>query len=218
MSLIALILFFAAGAAAAAPTPCTSALTGTIDGDVVVPPNETCSIDHATILGNVTVQTNAALFVSSTSGNTAIEGNVSANGCDKVQITSLVGLGRVAIGGNVTIQNCTANVLSGAVGNDTTVPPRILIGGNAKCNNNVGGCRLAYLVIGGNVECSGNGKCSVESDVVADNVTVNNNYATAPLIDGNVIGRDLKCNGNTPTPIGGNNLVAGDKAGQCGGL
>jgi hypothetical protein len=60
--------------AAYADTNCTSALTGTISGNVVVPNNATCTVSSATVSGNVMVKTKATLVVS---GPVAIQGTSS---------------------------------------------------------------------------------------------------------------------------------------------
>jgi hypothetical protein len=55
-------------------------------------------------------------------------------------------------------------------------------------------------------------------------VQVNNNSAGFPFnnfVGFNMIGGNLQCAGNTPSPpgvSGGNNTVAGHKLGQCAGL
>jgi hypothetical protein len=70
-----------ASAVRAADTTCTSTLTGTIDGNVVVPNGASCTLSDATVAGNVQVLQNASLTVDATQQPTTIDGNVHADHC-----------------------------------------------------------------------------------------------------------------------------------------
>jgi hypothetical protein len=126
-------------------------------------------------LGNVTVQTNAALFVTSSSGNTAIEGNVSANGCDKVQITSLVGLGprrdrRQRHNSELYGERPKRSRRQWTLPS----PPRVLIGGNASATtmSAVAGWHTSSSAQTSSARATAS--VPLKAIVVADNVTVNN--------------------------------------------
>ena len=63
-----------ASAVRAADTTCTSTLTGTIDGNVVVPDGASCTLSDATVAGNVQVLQNGSLTVDATQQPTTIDG------------------------------------------------------------------------------------------------------------------------------------------------
>src|SRR5215470_10486583 len=67
-----------------APTPCTGRLTGTVNGDVVVPAGESCTIQDAAISGSVTVRQNASLLVTTDVGFTTIRGHVRGKNCAQI--------------------------------------------------------------------------------------------------------------------------------------
>jgi hypothetical protein len=122
------------------------------------------------------------------------------------------------VGGNVTIQNCTGISFSGSQGRQNETPATVLIGGNVKCDNNAGGCVFDYSVIGGNLECSGNFDCDLQSDAIGKNLTINNSDGGGAFVDNSSIGGDVKCSGNTVGVASTPNTVAGTKSGQCSGI
>ncbi len=190
---VALIL--GSGLVSAGPTQCTGAMSNTtVNGDLTVPSGATCSLDHVTVTGNVTVQANGSFFITTGTGmDTVIGGNVSANGCNRFDIESTGGTGRIAIGGSLTIANCTGSGFYGGRGNSIAMPMNVLVGGNVKCSNNNDNCVFDYVVFGGNVDCSANdGGCVLQSPAIAGNVTMNNNTNGANGISNGIIGGDLK--------------------------
>src|SRR5436309_3419762 len=101
--LLSVVTSIAPGLASAGPTTCMGPLANsTVNGDLVVPPGATCTLDHVRITGNVTVQTNAALFVTTFTGlDTTVGGNITANGCNGVDLESTGATGRIAVGGSL---------------------------------------------------------------------------------------------------------------------
>jgi hypothetical protein len=233
--LTAAAVLMISGSALAADTICTGTLdpAGSPYGNVVVPAGESCSIVGARVNGNVTVF--GSLVVAALPSDTTISGDVkSKDGCGTVVIRGLgstapepapsAGIGRVVVGGNVTIDHCQeGSIGSGGPGapesalDGIALGPLVLIGKNLKCSNNAGRCTVDHVVIGGNVELSGNsGPVGASVSFVGGNVTANNNGG----IDffENAIGGDLKCNGNASVLGFPNNTVAGNKQGQCAAL
>jgi hypothetical protein len=110
-ALIAAIPALVGGASAvhAASTSCTSVLSGTITGNIVVPNGASCTLSDATVTGDVQVLQNATLAVDATQQPTTINGNVQANDC-----ASALFEGGVTVTGSVQIQHCAQR--SGFVG------------------------------------------------------------------------------------------------------
>jgi hypothetical protein len=182
-------LGLAALPAAGADTTCPPNLSGgTINGNLVVPNNSTCSLAGGeTVTGNVTVGTGAALIAN----GVIIGGNVQANHCNFVRLALVAD---VSVGGNVTIESCTA-----ASGYDIdNLLVRTTISGNFICANN-------------------SARCVAEFGSVGANVQVNNNTGGTSIVSHNSIAGNLSCHGNTGV-AGGFNTVAGNKLGQCAGL
>jgi hypothetical protein len=204
-------------AAAAPPFMCNGTFSGATYQDVIVPAGDMCSLFDTRITGNVTVQKGATFGVDNhTSQDTTIAGNIIADHCAAVNLDTLEGdinplggiLGRIVVGGDVIITNCT----SGASGAD--------IGGNVKCDNNRASCGFRGAAIGGNVDCSGNGDgCHLNSAEIGKNVTLNNN-GTGSVVDNSTIGGKINCAGNIGgvSDVGFPNTVAGTKSGQCSGF
>ena len=126
-ALIVAVPALVAGASAvrASDTTCTSSLTGTINGNVVVPDGASCTLSDATVAGNVHVLQNASLTVDATQQPTTIDGNVHADHCAFALLQ-----GGVTVTGNVRIGQCAQQ--SGFVG------PGVKIGGNFACTHNRG--------------------------------------------------------------------------------
>ena len=78
----------------------------TIDAEVIVPAGETCEFYEVTVNGNVTIQKDADFKISS---STTINGNLSANQANEINITELNMYGNISIvnSGNVDIQQAT---------------------------------------------------------------------------------------------------------------
>ena len=116
---------------ARADTTCPPNPGTTVNGNLIVPANQTCIVRGVTVTGNVQVQTNAHLNISdnATQGSTidgnlragtgafldvfvssgftsTIDGNIVADQCSAVELVPAI------VGGNVSIQNCTGSSLS----------------------------------------------------------------------------------------------------------
>lgn len=245
----AVVLFASLGmviapSARAQVTSCSGVLTGsTIHRNVFVPDGATCLLHDVRVVGNVLVGTNAALQLGA---DTNISGNILADRCNFVEEVSLTGVTQtpIFIGGNVEINNCT-------VGGDLGSPgfPSFTVRGNLSCENNGNPCVLDTVEIGGNVHLINNsGGSQIFHATIGGNVRVNRNSATLPgsevavvvsstvggnvqvldnsgpqdaIVGGNVIGGNLRCQGNTPGVNDDNvgpNTVDGKKLGQCAGL
>jgi hypothetical protein len=95
--------------------------------------------------------------------------------------------------------------------------------------NNSGGSQLFGATIGGNLWVNENSAtlpgsevAVVVDDTVGGNVEVMDDSGPGDsLVGGNVVYRNLQCQGNTPgvsDDNSGTNTVAGKKLGQCAGL
>jgi hypothetical protein len=143
------VLALGATTAAAADTPCTGALTGTINGNVSAGPG--CDLSGVTMVrGNVKVNPGGSLTIAFGS-STAITGNVQSQGA------TLISIFAGSIGGNVEIQNGVANVLVVFA----------TVGGNVQVHNNAGSFSSGMF-----------GIVDVAENTVKGNVEVHNNSAT----------------------------------------
>jgi hypothetical protein len=194
--------------ALAGDTTCSSNLTGvTIDGNVVVPDGANCSLGYVppsttpccissppgyavVVTGNVTVGDGSSLIVGL---NSTIAGDVQATNCNFVE---LVSEGSEIVGGNVQILNCNGQPAFLSTGTGS------LIGGDFQCHNNIGACVLSGAYVGGNVQ--------VINNVISGGSSSEISYSH--------IAKNLQCRSNRPPPIGGHNVVAGRKKGQCAGF
>jgi feruloyl esterase len=174
-----------ASAVRAADTTCTSTLTGTIHGNVVVPDGASCTLSDATVAGNVHVLQNASLTVDATQQPTTIDGNVHADHCAFALLE-----GGVTVTGNVRIGQCADE--SGFVG------PGIKIGGNFECANNRGACEADLGGVHGNLQIDGNSGASADISLVS--------------VGGNL---RCQGNTPMPTHAFGPDFVSGDLLGQC---
>ena len=139
-----------ASAVWAADTTCTSTLTGTIDGNVVVPDGASCTLSDATVAGNVHVRQNASLTVDATQQPATIDGNLHADHCAFALLE-----GGVTVTGNVRIGQCAQQ--SGFVG------PGIKIGGDFECTNNLGACKADLGDVHGNLRIDSNSGASADT-------------------------------------------------------
>ena len=201
-----------------------STISGGTFNNVTVPAGFGCTLRGTKVTGNVTLGKGAGLEINNFTGtDTTIAGNVTGDGClfillDATQNSS----GRIVIGGDLTITNCTSANFSGGVGRASS-PASVLIGGSVQCQNNPGSCQFLSVVISGNLKCSGNSTCALQSDVIEKNVTINNNtgaliFLDALILTNTVIGGDLACSGNSSTSPTPPNTVAGTESGQCSGF
>jgi Tannase and feruloyl esterase len=171
-----------------ADTNCTGTLTGTVKGNVTVPKDASCTIEIATVTGNVKVSQGASLMIAAYDEPSKISGNVEADHCKFV----LLG-GNVTVGGNLQIHQCTGTANNGFQG------PGVKISGDFECHNNSGPCRAWLGEVDGNVQIRNNGSI------------------TASDISLVTIGGDLQCKHNTPAPTHnyGPDWVTGNLQDQC---
>ena len=212
---------------------CTGTISdgSTINGNLVVPANATCTLDNVTVTGNVGVGTGALLNVTPASGQTVeINGNLTADQCNSVDLAPALSAAVILIGGNVTIQNCTGGTVGYA-------GPGITIGGNFVCADDPQTtCVADDGVVHGNLTVEDNklqasnvitfsevlgNKISGNAEISGNAVSTGN---TAVLVGGNTIGGNLRCFDNSPPPtdnvfgVTSPNTVGGQKQGQCAGL
>ncbi len=182
----ALIALVASASVSRADTSCSSTLSGTIQGNVVVPSGASCTLSDVTVTGGIQVLQNASLTVDATQQPATINGNVQATNC-----TFAVLQGGVTVGGSVIIQQCTQ--LSGFVG------PGVKIGGNFQCQNNSGACQADLGDVHGSVLISNNSSIT-PSDVSLTSV-------------GGVL--QCQGNSGSPTHGFGPDWASGQLLGQC---
>jgi len=211
---------------------CTGTISDgrTINSNLVVPANATCTLDNVTVTGNVGVGTGALLNVTPASGQTVeINGNLTADQCNSVDLAPALSAAVILIGGNVTIQNCTGGTVGYA-------GPGITIGGNFVCADNPPTCVADDGVVHGNLTVEDNKLqasnvitfSEVLGNKISGNAEISGNAVirgnTAVLVGGNTIGGNLRCFDNSPPPtdnvfgVTSPNTVGGQKQGQCAGL
>ena len=223
---VAASLVLGTGVAVATDLVCTAPSSGGTWHNVVVPAGASCQLDNTRVTGKIEVKEGARLLINTSLGDTTVAGDISGSGCDSIDLESTGLSGRIVVGGNLHIQNCTgASGFSGARGSSfcPPVPPQtVLIGGNVKCNNNGDACIFDYVIMTGHLDCSGNaGGCTLQSDAVGQDASINNNaFGFGDTeVRNSAFGGDVKCSGNnggvTSSPT---NTVAGNKTGQCSGI
>jgi hypothetical protein len=151
------VLLAGVSAVQAANTSCTSTLTGTIDGNVVVPNGASCTLSDVTVTGNVQVLQNASLTVDATEQPATIAGNLQATNCAFALLQ-----GGVVVNGSVQIVQCAQK--SGFVG------PGVKIGGNFQCINNGGGCEADLGDVHGSVQVQGGGASDISLVSIGGNL------------------------------------------------
>jgi hypothetical protein len=174
---------------------CTTTLSGA-QGSLVIQPNGTTCLEHATVSGNVQVRPGARLFVehSSTTGPIVADAPAFFGLCDS------------SVRGSVSVSDASGFVLVGdptddACGGNTVTAGLVL-------QNNHSGVEVAANHVGGSVSISGTtGSGPFPEDQGAE-------------IEGNVIGGSLVCSGNNPAPKndGQPNTVTAARSGQCASL
>lgn len=184
----------------------------TINDNVVVPANTSCTLNGVTVNGNVTVQAGASV----TSSGSTINGNVSATNAVNVLF-----LGS-RINGNVTITGLTGGGCTSGLGADT-------IAGNVTYSNSASGS--GFFEIGGGI-CGGTDFAST----IHGNVSITNNHGAVYLNGdgaggGNSIGGNVSavnntgggiinfnkitgnCTNNVPPYLATGNIIGGNKDG-----
>jgi hypothetical protein len=127
--------------------------------------------------------------------------------------------GPIAVGGDLDIENCTAQSGYEGVFIDPTFGFHVAIGGDFTCQGDSNGCLAGVGFVTGNVQFSNNpGGVTFEANGIGRNVQINNN--SGAVVSANAIIGNLRCQGNTsnPTNEGFPNTVVGKEQGQCAGL
>jgi hypothetical protein len=146
--------------AAAQYTPqCTGYMSGSVDGNLVVPEGADCTLDYATVTGSLTVQSGATVDLS---GST-IFGSIACNKCGSANADySTVG-GNFTINGEKQGSYIDGNVVhgnlqilnSGAGDNGFQITSNN-VGGNVTFNNNTGYSSIGSNTIIRTLQCQEN--------------------------------------------------------------
>jgi hypothetical protein len=219
----------AAPAANAGDTVCIGVLTGAHD-NVVVPAGAACTLQNATVQGNVLALPNSTLQINAST----IRGNVEGD-----QTRHVLAQFVSQIGGNFHVK---AGLLSasGTTGFDINVR----VGGDALIEGNRGVTFVDAAIVGGDLEIVKNfGRLEIEFNRIEGNLKVEENFVPnsmsvlgnglpfaspisgnlqvfknigpgAKQVVSNVVSQNLQCFENTPPFVGGPN-VARDRQGQC---
>ena len=188
------LVFGGAPSAWAGNVTCTGAMgpaaaVTTIDGNVTVPANASCTLDFVNVAGNVQVQTGGKLLISAYDEPSTIGGNVQGTACASVLLE-----GNVTVTGNVQITACRGPGPNGFEGPDT------LIKGDFQCQSNSGGCEAWLGQVDGNVQVQSNGPAT---DI------------SLTAVGGNL---QCQSNAPAPTHVHGPDWVTGIVQGQCAGF
>lgn len=146
-------------------------------------------LDGTMVTGNIEVEEGGIL---ATTG-ALIAGNVQA---DKAPV---IDLGLSLIAGNVELKEAGGEDFFGLL------PIITVLGCDVAGNVKVEGSDVNIIAIAENT-ISGN--CELTDNLAMGSIT----------IETNVIVGNLKCEGNSPAPTGGDNVVGGNVEGQCAGL
>lgn len=184
---------------------CTGMRSGSFD-NVTVPVGATCTLENATVSGNVKALENSRLYVS----NTAVRGNIQG---DKASIVQVDG-GRVD--GNIQIvQGTSPGALGAAVTGGTVVS-----GGDIQIEKMVTG---RIIIDGARVH---NGKIQVVENSTTERLDVignrtggnmqvfKNRGSGQKVVRSNTVAQNLQCKENT-SPFSGKPNQAGDSEDQC---
>jgi hypothetical protein len=183
----------------AVPAGCTSTLTGTITGGVVVPSGQRDCLVQAQVEGGATVTPGAGIVVQ----DSRVDGGVRAAGANYVRVCDSIVNGPIAAYGG------TKYVMIGDADDDgTPACATNYVHGPVALIHNQAGVELGGDSIAGPVFLIGNqGPAFEGTDVGAE---VEANHISGPLV--------CSCNSPEPTNDGLPNVVAGPEWGQCKGF
>jgi hypothetical protein len=208
--MVGAVLALGARDARAADVICATGvvLTGTINGNVIVPAGVDCVID-ATVVGNVDALPGA---LSLTLFGAVVLGNIDAEDVvGRVLVRNVIASGNVEISGpgGPESQAVVCGLRSGGNLNIQKISLVTAIG-----PTELGGCLIGGNNIGGDVTVRRNtGSLVIAFSTVTGSLSVLENTGNTS-VGGNSIGGTLKCEDNMPSfALGGN--VATKKKGQC---
>ncbi len=183
----------------AVPPGCTSTLTGTINGGVVVPSGQRYCLVQATVEGGAKVMPGAGIVVQ----DSRVDGGVRAEGANYVRVCDSI------VNGPVSAHDGTKFVMIGGAGDDgTPACGDDYIRGPVALIHNQAGVEVGGDSITGPLFLIGNQGTAFEgTDVGAE---VEANHINGPLV--------CSCNSPEPTNDGLPNVVAGPEWGQCKGF
>jgi WD40 repeat protein len=180
----------------------------TVNGNVVVPNGESCTLKNSTVNGDVKAQEDASIDAT---GNT-IAGNVEGDKTEKL------GLVDNDIGGNVTIKEGET-----PDGDDVDIDHNILSNGSLKVEKMAGDISITDNTVDkGDVEVIENTigqdyELVLDGNRVAKNLKVLKNKGSGDKsVTNNEGGQDLECKDNDDPFTGSPNGTWSKKVGQCG--
>ncbi len=206
-------------------TECTSTLTGGTYEAISVPDGETCTLLGVTVEGDVTVGDDSKLV---TKAGTEVGGDVTGVGAQAVQLYN------TNVAGDVDLSGTTGQIIIGP--NTCSVDPTV--GGSIRLHDNFGSIAVCQVSVGERLVLRRNqGSIGLFANIVAENLIVSDNTGPAIRIRGNTVSGyvlvnrntltellairgndvagDLRCFGNTPSPMHSRNTVGGLRLGQC---
>jgi len=207
-------------------TQCVGLLTGVHD-NVVVPPGAFCTLQGATVNGNVKVLDEATLRARASTIRENVQGP---------QVREILLQFGTQVGGDVQIKGANPGTVNGFDIN-------VHVGGNAQLEENRGRVFVDAALVEGDLEVRKNitqGLLEVEFNTVGGNIKVEDNVIQFPFssmsvlgnrvtgnlqvfkntgtgfkqVVSNTVGQDLQCFENTPPFLGGPN-AAQQAQGQC---
>lgn len=184
---------------------CTTALTGTYDDDIIVPVGGICTLQGATVDGNVKALEGAELYVI----DSRVTGNIEG---DEARIVHVLG---GTVEGNIQIKDGTSSRAMGAMVVGTTVTE-----GNIQIEKMRTGEILVdgAAVLKGDLQVVENHtsiRLHLLNSPVAGNLQVSKNQGAGDkLVQQNEVSQALQCKENTSPFTGGPN-AAGETEGQC---
>ena len=183
----------------AVPSGCTSTLTGTINGGVVVPSGQRYCLVQADVEGGAIVPPGAGITVQ----DSRVDGGVRAEGANYVRVCDSI------VNGPITAHDGTKFVMIGGAGDDgTPACGSNYVHGPVALIHNQAGVEVGGDSITGPLFLIGNeGPAFEGTDVGAE---VEANHIFGPLV--------CSCNSPEPTNDGLPNVIAGPEWGQCKGF
>jgi len=140
-----------------AVVPCTGAMTGPIPSGISVPSGKTCSLESASVLGNMSVGRGGSLVMT----NSVVGGNTDCIGCAGTSLGNSTVLGNFSQIGSPGGSTLTSNFVTGNLSVIGSGPGTFTIGSNIVNGNlsfigNKGSSSVTFNTVGGILMCSGN--------------------------------------------------------------